>query len=68
MKNVTDEYKDMIIAFQSDFYVADIMTPHQNNILTLELPYSKKLIKDIELLKKLEWGLRYGKLKIMEMN
>ena len=70
MKNVTNEYKNMINAFDCDFAVTinGDLRDQKDMYIDLNLPVTDKLINDIELLGKLNYGLRYGKLKIMEMN
>ena len=65
MKNVTNEYENMIVSFECDFAVAKEIC-EDSEYLVVKLPKGFGLSKDIELLKKLSHGLRYGTLKIME--
>lgn len=68
-KIVTDKYANMISAFQCDFSLArddkdnfrlmDLSVQIQNN--------NETIMRDIDLLEELEIGLRYGKLKIIEV-
>lgn len=69
MKNVTDDYVNMVAAFECDFAIAKVICEDEAlDHLVVCLPKNVKLSKDIELLKKLSHGLRYGTLKIMEVN
>ena len=70
MKNVTDEYKDMINAFDCDFAVTidGDLRDQKDMYINLNLPVTDRLVNDIELLGKLNYGLYCGKLKIMEIN
>jgi hypothetical protein len=66
MKNVTGKYITMITSFECDYSCAssgDIeFSVSQNSIDSNE-----KLSRDIGLLSELEFGLRHGKYKIMEV-
>ena len=66
---IIDKYNNMISAFQCDFSLArdgykklSTLDYELNNTMINE-----RLIKDIELLEELEIGLRYGRLKIIEV-
>ena len=68
-KIVTDKYANMISAFQCDF---SLVRDGYKKLSTLDYELNntmnnERLLKDIELLEELEIGLRYGKLKIIEV-
>lgn len=66
MKDVTGEYVRMIEAFECDFVLA--RDDGEQLCLQEELEKgSERLLHDIELLEKLSYGLRYGKLRILEL-
>lgn len=67
-KDVTKKYENMIQAFECDFNL-----PFNYNDFTLfdDLKRliqnkNKRLVKDIELLQELSFGIRYGNLKIID--
>lgn len=66
MKDVTDEYRYMIEGFECDFNLAvegdDILDTLQHLIETK----NENMLKDIDLLQKLSYLLRNGKVKIVE--
>ena len=65
--NVTDKYTNMISAFQCDFSLA---RDRYSNLGLLDKMIEEKnpsILQDIELLEELEIGLRYGRLKIIEV-
>lgn len=71
MLDVTDEYKNMIESFECDF---SLTRDGECNLSQLEdalkkenIGFNTRLVKDIELLEKLSYGLRYEKLKIVEV-
>lgn len=63
MKDVTDEYKNMIVAFSADFELAQ---DGEFCLADLDLK-NEKLSEDIRLLNRLDFGLRRGILKIMDI-
>lgn len=66
MKDVTGEYAKMIEAFECDF----VLTRDDNDLSDLQKNLQNKdgrILRDIELLEKLSYGIRYGKVKIMEV-
>ena len=69
MKDIDNdkEYAEMIIRFANDFEL-ELALPNEFNISKLIKNKDKKLLEDIELLKKLSFGLRYEKIKIKEEN
>ena len=63
----TDKYNNMISAFQCDFSLAK---DGYSNLGLLDKMIEEKnpsILQDIELLEELEIGLRYGRLKIIEV-
>ena len=65
---VTDKYANMISAFQCDFSLArDGYLKLAEIDYVLDKPEGEELRNDIELLKGLEMGLRYGRLAIVEV-
>lgn len=67
-KDVTKKYENMIQAFECDFNL-----PFNYNDFTmfddlkrLIQNKNKRLVKDIELLQELSFGIRYGNLKIID--
>ena len=67
-KDVTKKYENMIEAFECDFNL-----PFNYNDFTmfddlkrLIQNKNKRLVKDIELLQELSFGIRYGNLKIID--
>ena len=67
-KDVTKRYENMIEAFEGDFNL-----PFNYNDFTmfddlkrLIQNKNKRLVKDIELLQELSFGIRYGNLKIID--
>ncbi|EET60332.1 hypothetical protein BRYFOR_07528 [Marvinbryantia formatexigens DSM 14469] len=68
-KDVTQEYARMLEAFECDFVLArDDGQEHGLDELQLKIENGdKRLLRDIELLEKVVTGIRYGKIKIVEM-
>ena len=64
MEDVTEKYSNMIQSF--DFSLLDIK--QRSKVITKKFQVDQRLIKDIELLKELSFGLRYGKIKIVQGN
>ena len=65
--DVKDRYTNMISAFQCDFSLAK---DGYSNLGLLDKMIEEKnpsILQDIELLEELEIGLRYGRLKIIEV-
>lgn len=67
--DVTNKYKNMIEAFECDFGVA---TDHNDFRILRGLPgliknRDERIMKDIELLEELSFGLRHGYLKIYDV-
>lgn len=71
MLDVTDEYKNMIESFECDFSLAKegaySLSQLEDALKEENVGFNIRLVKDIELLEKLSYGLRYGKLKIVEI-
>ena len=76
-RDVTNEYYNMLDSFRGDNVVK--VREIQDNILTFDKSYyeiekeqiknnNERLMKDIELLEKLEFGLRHEYLKIVEID
>ena len=63
MKDVTDEYKNMIVSFSADFELAQ---DGVFRLADLDLK-NEKLSEDIRLLSRLEFELRHGISKIMDV-
>lgn len=75
-KDVTDEYYDMLNSFRADNVVK--VNEIEDNILAFDKSYfeiekeliknkNQRLMNDMELLEKLEFGLRHEYLKIIEI-
>lgn len=68
MKDITPEFKDMIIAFGADFSLATLHDSLEYvDFRELIKSKNERLLKDIDLLQKLEFGIRYGRIKIFEV-
>jgi hypothetical protein len=71
MLDVTDEYKNMIESFECDFSLARdgeySLYQLEDTLKEENVEFNARLVKDIELLEKLSYGLRYEKLKIVEV-
>lgn len=71
MLDVTNEYKNMIESFECDFLLvkegAYSLSQLEDALKEENVGFNIRLVKDIELLEKLSYGLRYGKLKIVEV-
>jgi hypothetical protein len=71
MLDVTDEYKNMIESFECDFSLASdgeySLYQLEDTLKEENVEFNTRLVKDIELLEKLSYGLRYEKLKIVEV-
>ena len=66
MKDVTDRFTNMIEAFEGDFVLA---REKRKSLIELQTELQSKneiLLKDIELLECLSYGLRHGTIKIYE--
>lgn len=68
-ENETDKYAGMIDAIESDFSLAaDPESGHGLDELQLKIEQGdERLLKDIELLKALSFGIRHGRLRIVEV-
>ena len=66
MEDVTEKYSNMIQSFECDFSLLDIK--QRSKVITKKFQVDQRLIKDIEHLKELSFGLRYGKIKIVQGN
>ena len=67
-KDVTKKYENMIQAFECDFNLPfnyDDFTMF-DDLKRLIRNKNKRLVKDIELLQELSFGIRYGNLKIID--
>ena len=67
-KDVTKRYENMIEAFEGDFnlsfnYNDFTMFDYLKRLIQIK---NKRLVKDIELLQELSFGIRYGNLKIID--
>ena len=72
-KDVTKKFEKALIGFSGDFSLAERGINHLaelDKILKREDTdkYKQRLVKDIELLNELETLLRYGKIKIVEVD
>ena len=69
LKDVTQDYIYMIESFECDFDLA--LTSNDYSVLKQlpDLVFNKNdiLVKDIDLLKKLSFGLRHNQIKIVEL-
>lgn len=65
-KNVTEKYQNMIEAFSADFQIAIDDTSKLEDLANQIEHKAKRLMQDIDLLDELEYGIRYGKLIIIE--
>lgn len=66
-KIVTDKYTNMISAFQCDFSLARDGYSNLGLLDKMIEENNPSILQDIGLLEELEIGLRYGKLKIIEV-
>lgn len=66
-KDVTNLYRNMIESFECDFLLARDNNKNLNEIQELIDNRNTKIINDIDLLEKLSYGIRYGRLKIIEV-
>ena len=64
IKDYTEEFIDMIEAFECDFNILLEENKHSKELI-LKLPRSERLIKDIDLLQKLSFNLRHDIYKII---
>lgn len=65
-KDVTTKYQGMISAFSEDFQLT-LMNEHKLTELQKSIDNkNEKLMRDIDLLDELAWGLRNGKIIIRE--
>ena len=67
-KIVTDKYANMISAFQCDFSLARDGYSNLGLLDKIIEENNPSILQDIGLLEELEIGLRYGKLKIIEVD
>ena len=65
MKDVTNKYKDMIIAFECDMNLA-MSGSDLTYINKLIKDKDDRLMKDIELIQELSFNLRHERAKILE--
>ena len=67
--DVTEKYKNMINAFESDFNLLYNYNDFQilDDLKRLIENKNNRLINDIKLLQDLSFGLRYNKIKIKEI-
>ncbi|MBQ9920138.1 MAG: hypothetical protein IJO49_04880 [Clostridia bacterium] len=63
----TTKYNFMISSFACDFYLAQEDCNKLRELQRMIDEKDEKLIKDIELLSELEFNLRHGKVKIVEV-
>lgn len=66
MKDCTQEYTPMLEAFECDFVLARDGDQRLDYLSEKIRNKDKQLLHDIELLEKLSFGVRYGRIKIME--
>ena len=64
IKDYTEEFIDMIEAFECDFNILLEENEHSKELI-LKLPRSERLIKDVDLLNKLSFNLRHDIYKII---
>lgn len=69
MKDVTKKYIEMISAFSADF---NLITEYNDEVylehfIHLIKKRNEHLMRDIDLLSRLEFDIRHGKVKIMEV-
>lgn len=69
MIDVTNEYEKMIEAFEGDFSLAaDQESGHGLDEIQLKIEqHDERIVADIELLKKLSFGIRSGNLRIVKL-
>ena len=69
MIDVTNDYAKMIEAFECDFSLAaDKESGHGLDEIQLKIEqHDEQIISDIELLKKLSFGIRTGNLRIVKL-
>lgn len=63
----TEKYNDMITAFRRDFTLAKEDKNKLDKLNWLIKVGNKRIMRNIELLEELEYGLRHGLLKIVEV-
>lgn len=68
MNDVTNKFQDMVSAFQCDFSLAKEGTHSISELDPKIKTGDPRIMKDIDLLEELECGIRYGKLKIVEVS
>lgn len=66
MEDVTEKYTNMLQSFECDFSLLDIK--QKSKVITKKFQVDERLKKDIELLQELSFGLRYGRIKIIQSN
>lgn len=64
IKDYTEEFIDMIEAFECDFNILLEENEHSEELI-LKLPRSERLIRDVDLLQKLSFNLRHDIYKII---
>lgn len=70
MKNVTNEYASMIHAFSCDFDLANSPDSHfcLDDLQVRIEKKEKRILNDMKLLAKLSFGLRCGRIAILEVD
>lgn len=63
----TEKYNDMITAFRRDFTLAKEDKNKLGKLNWLIKVGNKRIMRNIELLEELDYGLRHGLLKIVEV-
>lgn len=63
----TEKYNNMITAFQRDFTLAKEDKNKLDKLNWLIKVGNKRIMRNIDLLKELDYGLRHGTLQIMEV-
>lgn len=63
----TTKYNNMISSFSADFWLAQQSNEKFKELQSMIDNQNPNLMKDIELLEKLEFNLRHGKVKIVEV-
>lgn len=66
MKDVTDRFSKMIVAFKNDFVLARDLGKGLIEIQTALQSKNEKLLQDIELLEYLSFGVSHGTIRIYE--
>ena len=64
----TEKYNDMITAFRRDFTLAKEDKNKLGKLNWLIKVGNKRIMRNIELLEELEYGLRHGTLQIMKVS